>query len=156
VHPPAPEPDQQLPEPNLPPIRLYHRSDTQSPVHLVHAAEDAVVALARTLKARENQVILTWPDKLNRPLAIAITGMLRAQSADPQLEATVGYYPFTPRKTVGLRSFFLDEQDLAARYHKIIVEMDPAQRGSLAYKYAYLLKGLQSAAPATNRVRGRP
>jgi hypothetical protein len=134
--------------PVLPPVRLYHRSDRETQIQLVAAAKDAVAAVAEALVSRDSRVILTWPDKLNRPLALTIAALLRAQSAAPQLQATVAYFPFSDRSMVGVRSIFLDENDIAARYHKVVVDMERAEYGSAAYKYAYLLKGLKSAPKA--------
>jgi hypothetical protein len=132
----------------LPPIRLYHRSDRATEVKLVPAADASVEAIAQALFSRKNQVIMTWPDKLKRPLALMVAALLRAQSANARLRATVAYYPFSERGSYGLQSISLDEEDIAVRYHKLIVGMNRSEYGTTDYKYAYLLKGLKTAPAA--------
>jgi hypothetical protein len=133
----------------LPSVRLYHRSDPKTEVKLVPSAGASVEAIVDALFSRKNQVIMTWPDKLRRPLALTVAALLKAQSAEPRLRATVAYYPFSGGSSYGLQSIFLDEGDIAARYHKLIVGMDRSEYGTVDYKYAYLLKGLKSASEAT-------
>jgi hypothetical protein len=132
----------------LPAMRLYHRSDLAMEVAFVPAAAEAASVIASSIATRENGVVFTWPDKINRPLGVTISALLRAQSVKPRLQATVAYFPFSDRKIHSLKSIFVDDDDLAARYQKLITNMDRAEYGSIEYKNAYLLKGLKSAQPS--------
>jgi hypothetical protein len=141
----------------LPKVRLYHRSDISSEVSFVAAASGAASTIVSSISSKTDAVIFSWPDKINRPLGVTISALLRTQSLQPRLESTVAYYPFSDRKIHSLKSIFVDEDDLAARYHKLITSMDRAEYGSTAYKNAYLLKGLKSAQPTAGRqVVGKP
>ncbi|MFK4404482.1 hypothetical protein ABH991_001516 [Bradyrhizobium ottawaense] len=134
--------------PVLPALRLYHRSDLNSEVNYVSAAHAAVSTVADAVIKRKSGVIFTWPDRINRPLGVTISALLRAQSARPTLRCTVAYYPFSDRKTHSLKSIFVDEEDLAARYLETIRAMDRSQYSGPDYQNAYLLKGLREASAA--------
>jgi hypothetical protein len=133
--------------PALPALRLYHRSDLNSEVTYVAAAASAVSTIADALVERKSRVIFSWPDKLNRPLGVTISALLRVQSAQPMLRSTVAYYPFSERKTHSLKSIFVDEHDLAARYLDLIRAMDSSEYRGPDYQNAYLLKSLKEASP---------
>lgn len=133
----------------LPSLRLFHRSDMQSEVSYVSAASSAVSAIADAVVDRKGRVIFCWPDKINRPLGVTISALLRVQSAQPRLRSTVAYYPFTDRKTHSLKSIFAHEDDLASRYLKLIRTMDRSEYAGFDYKNAYLLKGLAEASSAS-------
>jgi hypothetical protein len=135
----------------LPKLRLYHRSDISSEVSFVAAASDAASAIVSSVSSQTDAVIFSWPDRINRPLGVTISALLRTQSLQPRLETTLAYYPFSDRKVHSLKSIFVDEDDLAARYQKLITSMDRSEYGSTAYKNAYLLKGLKSAQPTVRR-----
>jgi hypothetical protein len=129
----------------LPALRLYHRSDPSSEVNYVSAAEAAVSAVADAVIEGKSSVVFSWPDRINRPLGVTISALLRAQSGRPTLRCTVAYYPFSERKTHSLKSILVDEQDLAARYLAAIRAMDSSQYSGPDYQNAYLLKGLREA-----------
>lgn len=131
--------------PVLPALRLYHRSDLNSEVNYVSAAHAAVSTVADAVIERKSGVIFSWPDRINRPLGVTISALLRAQSARPTLRCTVAYYPFSDRKTHSLKFIFVDEEDLAARYLETIRAMDRSQYSGPDYQNAYLLKGLRDA-----------
>ncbi|MGY3133446.1 hypothetical protein ACVWZM_004128 [Bradyrhizobium sp. USDA 4501] len=129
----------------LPPLRLYHRSDLSSEVNYVSAAQAAVSTVVDAAMERKSGVVFSWPDRINRPLGVTISALLRAQSARPMLRSTVAYYPFSDRKTHSLKSIFVDEQDLATRYLELIRSMDSSEYRGPDYQNAYLLKGLREA-----------
>lgn len=129
----------------LPALRLYHRSDLTSEVNYVSAAATAVSTIADAVADQKSRVMFTWPDKINRPLGATISALLRVQSAQPKLRSTVAYYPFSERKTHSLKSIFVDEQDLAARYLELIRSMGMSEMRGPDYQNAYLLKGLRES-----------
>ncbi len=84
--------------PTLPSLRLYHRSDLNSEVNYVSAAAVAVSTVAEAVLEQKSRIIFSWPDRINRPLGVTISALLRAQSAQPMLRSTVAYYPFSGPK----------------------------------------------------------